>query len=158
VGSCRWHSIFCNYCLSFRLHYDASKILSPETDEPSCPHLITPLTPTSVCAVTTRLQSINCMNWIYSHSRIDEAATVGSCKINRLLFADDLVLLVSSQHGLQHALDRFSVACEQVGSKTSAKNRVLCLSRKAKQCLLQMSRNTLAFTSDGTSTLTHELV
>jgi len=32
-----------------------------------------------------------------SHSRVDEGVTVGSYRINRLLFADDLVLLASSQ-------------------------------------------------------------
>jgi len=30
-----------------------------------------------------------------SHTWVDEGATVGSCRINRLLFADDLVLLAS---------------------------------------------------------------
>ena len=34
------------------------------------------------------------MNWIESH-RVNEGVTVGSCRINRLLFADDLVLLAS---------------------------------------------------------------
>ena len=38
------------------------------------------------------------MNWIDSHSRVDEGLTVGSCRINRLLFAYDLVLVASSQH------------------------------------------------------------
>ena len=37
------------------------------------------------------------MNWIDSHSRVDEGVTVGSCRINRLLFADELVLLASFQ-------------------------------------------------------------
>jgi len=31
------------------------------------------------------------------HSRVDEGVTVGSCRINHLLFADELVLLASSQ-------------------------------------------------------------
>jgi len=44
------------------------------------------------------------MNWIDSHSRVDEGVRAGSCRINRLLFAEDLALLVSSQQGLQHAL------------------------------------------------------
>jgi len=35
------------------------------------------------------------MNWIDSHSRVDEG--VRSCKINRLLFSDNLALLASSQ-------------------------------------------------------------
>jgi len=37
------------------------------------------------------------MNWIDSHSQVDEGVTVGSYRINHLLFADDLVLLASSQ-------------------------------------------------------------
>jgi len=32
------------------------------------------------------------MNWIDSHKRIDEGVTVGNCKMNRLLFAHELVL------------------------------------------------------------------
>jgi len=45
------------------------------------------------------------MNWTDSHSRADEDLTVGSCRNNRLLFADDSVLLASFQQGLEHALD-----------------------------------------------------
>jgi len=37
-------------------------------------------------------------------SQINGCATIGNCKINRLLFADDLVLLSSSESGLQCAL------------------------------------------------------
>jgi len=58
------------------------------------------------------------MNWIDSHSRVDWSVTVRSCRINRLLFADDLVLPVSQQR-LQHALDRFSAACDRAGMKIS---------------------------------------
>jgi len=32
------------------------------------------------------------MNWIDSHRRVDEDAIVGDCRINRLLFADELVM------------------------------------------------------------------
>jgi len=51
------------------------------------------------------------------HSRADEGVTVGSARINRLLFAEDLILLSSSEQGLhtfQHILDTrdwFSAAC-----------------------------------------------
>jgi len=49
-------------------------------------------------------------NYIDSHSRVvDEGVTVGRCRMNCLLFADDLVLLASSEQGLQHPPDRFSV-------------------------------------------------
>jgi len=32
------------------------------------------------------------MNWIGSHKRIDEDVAVGNCRMNRLRFADELVL------------------------------------------------------------------
>ena len=35
----------------------------------------------------------------------------GRCKISRMLFADDLVLLASSESGLQHAINGFAAAC-----------------------------------------------
>jgi len=73
-------------------------------------------------------------NGIDSHSRVDEGVTAGSCRINRLLFASDLVLLASSQQSLQHALDRFSAACGQVGMETSTTMTViLCLSKTPSQ-------------------------
>ena len=42
--------------------------------------------------------------------------------MRRLLYADDLVLLDSSQNGLQQALDRFSDACSVAGMKISRAN------------------------------------
>ena len=55
--------------------------------------------------------------------------TVGSCRINPLVFADDLVLLVSFEQGLQHALDRFAAAvCCQAGMKMSCKRPQYCFS------------------------------
>ena len=84
------------------------------------------------------------MTWIDTHSRVDGGVTVGACRINRLLFADDLVLLTSSQQSLQHALDRFSAACNQTRLKIITKNtEVLCLSTNPRQCMLQVSGNTL---------------
>jgi len=84
------------------------------------------------------------MNWTDSHSHVDEGVTVGSCKINHLLLADDLVLLASSQPGLQQALDRFCGACDQAGMKISTKMiQVSCFSSNPGQCMLQVSGNTL---------------
>jgi len=78
------------------------------------------------------------MNLKHSRSQVDEGATVGSCRINRLLFADDLVLLASSQHSLQHVLDRFSAACDRAGMKISTKiTEVLCFSTNPRQCMLR---------------------
>jgi len=50
----------------------------------------------------------------------------------------------SSQQGLQLAFDRFSAACDQEGRKISSKKiEVLCLFRRPRECLLQVSGNTL---------------
>ena len=101
------------------------------------------------------------MNWIDKYSQADECATIGNCKISRLLFADDLVLLSSTESGLQRALNSFADACNTAGMKIStAKTEVLHLSRNPDQCVLQVNGATLkqvekfkylgvAFTSDG---------
>jgi len=70
------------------------------------------------------------MNWIDSHSQVDVGVSIESCRINRLFFAHDLVLLASSPQGRQHGLERFSAACEQARMIISTKQTdVLCLSR-----------------------------
>ena len=101
------------------------------------------------------------MNWIDKCSQADECATIGNCKISRLLFADDLVLLSSTESGLQRALNSFADACNTAGMKIStAKTEVLHLLRNPDQCVLQVNGATLkqiekfrylgvAFTSDG---------
>ena len=101
------------------------------------------------------------MNWIDKCSQADECATIGYCKISRLLFADDLVLLSSTESGLQRALNSFADACNTAGMKIStAKTELLHLSRNPDQCVLQVNGATLkqvekfkylgvAFTSDG---------
>jgi len=61
------------------------------------------------------------MNCIVSHSRVDEGVAVWSYRINRLLVADDSVLLASSQQSLQNALDRFSAAYDRAGMKSTLK-------------------------------------
>ena len=85
------------------------------------------------------------------------------CKFtfSRLLFADDLVLLSSTESGLQRALNSFADACNTAGMKIStAKTEVLHLSRNPDRCVLQANGATLkqvekfkylgvAFTSDG---------
>ena len=79
------------------------------------------------CVLSPLLFSIY-MNWMYKLSRTDLCVTIGRCKISRLLFADDLVLLASSESDLQHALKGFAAACDFAGmkigtSKTSKTNR-----------------------------------
>ena len=99
------------------------------------------------------------MNWIDKCSQADVCATIGNCKISRLLFANDLVLLSSTESGRQRALNSFADACNTAGMKIStAKTEVLHLSRNPDQCVLQVNGATLkqvekfnwvAFTSDG---------
>ena len=101
------------------------------------------------------------MNWIDKYSQADECATIGSCKISRLVFANDLVLLFSTESGLQRALNSFADACNTAGMKIStAKTEVLHPLRDPDQCLLQVNGATLmqvekfkylgvAFTSNG---------
>ena len=86
---------------------------------------------------------------------------IGECTVQRLLFADDLVLLDSTQNRLKQALDRFSKAYSVAGMKISTtKTETMCLSRQPKQCSLQIEEVPLkqsekikylgvSFTSDG---------
>jgi len=71
------------------------------------------------------------MNWIASHRRVDRGVTVGYCRVNGFLFAEELVLhswIFST--GFQHEFDRFSAACDQAETKNSSKTiEVLCLLR-----------------------------
>ena len=59
------------------------------------------------------------MNWIDKYSQADECATIGNCKISRLLFSDDLVVLSFTESGLQRALNSFADACNTAGMKMS---------------------------------------
>ena len=85
---------------------------------------------------------------------------IGNCKINCLLFTDDLVLLSSTEFGLQRALNSFADTCNTARMKIStAKTKILYLSRNHDQYVLQENGATLkwvekftylgvAFTSD----------
>ena len=56
-----------------------------------------------------------------------------------LLFADESVLLASSESGLKHALNGLAAACHIAGMKTStSKTVVLHLSRNPVQCSRQV--------------------
>ena len=101
------------------------------------------------------------MDRIVKNSESCGGVKIGECTVQRLLFADDLVLLDSTQNGLQQALDRFSDACSVAGMKISTtKTETMCLSRQPKQCSLQIDGVPLkqsekfkylgvSFTSDG---------
>ena len=84
------------------------------------------------------------MNWIDKCRQADECASIGNCKISPLLFADDLVLLSSTESGLQRALNSFAYACNTAWMKIgTAKIEVLHLSRNSDQCVLQVNGATL---------------
>ena len=98
------------------------------------------------------------MNCIDKCSQADKCATIGNCKISRLLFAGDLVQLSSSESGLQRALHSFSDACNTAGIKIStAKTEIFHLSRNPDHSSLQLTLKQVekfkylgvAFTSDG---------
>jgi len=80
-----------------------------------------------------------------SHRRLDEGAPVRNCGMNLcVLRATWYWMRASSQQGLQNAFDRFSAACDKAGMKISTKKiEVLCLSRRPRQCILQVSGNKL---------------
>ena len=89
--------------------------------------------------VLSPLLFITYMNWIDKCSQTSECVKIGSFKISRLLFADDLVLLADSESGLQHTLDSFAAACDTAGMKISTvKTEVLHISRNTAQCSLQV--------------------
>ena len=84
------------------------------------------------------------MNWIGKCCQFDECATNGNCKISRLLFFDDLILLSSTESVLQRALNSSADECDTAGMKLNmAKTEVLHLSRNPDQCLLQVNGATL---------------
>ena len=79
------------------------------------------------------------MDRIVKKSESCGGVKIGDCTIQRLLFADDLVLLDSTQNGLQLTLDRFSDTCSVAGMKINTiKTETTCLSRQPKQCSLQI--------------------
>ena len=70
------------------------------------------------------------MNWIDRYSSADDCASIENCKISRMLFADDLVLLSSTEFGLLRALNNFADSRDTAEMKIStAKTEVLHLSR-----------------------------
>ena len=70
---------------------------------------------------------------IVKKSESCDGVQIGDCTVQRLLFADDLVLLNSTQNGLQQALDRFSDACSVAEMKIgSTKTETMCRSRQPK--------------------------
>jgi len=79
------------------------------------------------------------MNWIDKRNQINECAMVENCKINRLLFADDLNLHSSTESSLQRALNDFAAACDNAGMKLSTIKTEVLIFREPDQSSLQMS-------------------
>ena len=77
------------------------------------------------------------MDRISRHSRGEESVRFGDLRIASLLFADDVVLLATSDRDLQHALGRFAAECEAVGMRVStSKSEAMVLCRKTVECFL----------------------
>ncbi len=71
------------------------------------------------------------MDRISRRSQGPEGVGFGDHAISSLLFADDVVVLATSDQDLQHALGRFAAECEAVGMRISAsKSEAMVLSRK----------------------------
>ena len=80
------------------------------------------------------------MDGIVRKSESYGEVSIRESTVQRLLFADDLVLLDSTKNGLQQTLDRFSDACSVARMKISTtKVETNCLSRQPNQCSLQSS-------------------
>jgi len=83
---------------------------------------------------------ITYMDRIVNRSRGRERVTIGDVDVARLLFADDLVILASSEDDLQRALDRFAAECELAEMRVStSKTEVMVLSRRPLSCTLHVS-------------------
>ncbi len=71
------------------------------------------------------------MDWISRRSWREESVWSGDLRIASLLFADDVVLLVTSDCDHQYALERFAAECEAVGMRLStSKSEAMILFRK----------------------------
>uniref|UniRef100_A0A3P9PV83 Reverse transcriptase domain-containing protein n=1 Tax=Poecilia reticulata TaxID=8081 RepID=A0A3P9PV83_POERE len=82
---------------------------------------------------------ITFMDRISRRSRGVEGIRFGGLRIASLLFADDGVLLASSERDLQLSLERFAAECGAAGMRLSAsKSEAMVLSRKRVECLLRV--------------------
>ncbi|KAK0131008.1 Retrovirus-related Pol polyprotein from type-1 retrotransposable element R2 [Merluccius polli] len=81
---------------------------------------------------------------ISRHSQGVEGVRFGDLRIGSLLFADDVVLLASSDRDLQLSLDRFAAECEAAGMRIStSKSESMVLNRKRVECTLRVGDETL---------------
>uniref|UniRef100_A0A3B3HQU3 Reverse transcriptase domain-containing protein n=1 Tax=Oryzias latipes TaxID=8090 RepID=A0A3B3HQU3_ORYLA len=79
------------------------------------------------------------MDRISRRSQGPEGIWFGDHRISSLLFADDVVLLASSNRDLQRALGRFAAECEAAGMRVStAKSEAMVLDRRKVVCHLSV--------------------
>jgi len=77
-------------------------------------------------------------------SRGEGSVRFGDLRIASLLFADDVVLLATSDHDLQHALGRFAAECKAVGMRVStSKSVAMVLCRKTVESSLRVGSELL---------------
>ena len=70
---------------------------------------------------------------------LQESVRFGDLRIASLLFADDVVLLATSDRDLLHALGRFAAECEAFGMRVStSKSEAMVLCRKTVECSLRV--------------------
>ena len=81
---------------------------------------------------------------ISRRSRGEESVQFGDLRIASLLFADDVVLLATSDRELQHALGRFAAECEAVAMRVStSRSEAMVLCRKTVECSLRVGSELL---------------
>uniref|UniRef100_A0A8C6LRX0 Reverse transcriptase domain-containing protein n=1 Tax=Nothobranchius furzeri TaxID=105023 RepID=A0A8C6LRX0_NOTFU len=82
---------------------------------------------------------ITFMDRISRRSQGVEGIRFGGLRIRSLLFADDVVLLASSERDLQLSLERFAAECEAAGMRiSSSKSETMVLIQKRVECLLRV--------------------
>uniref|UniRef100_A0A8C6P9E0 Reverse transcriptase domain-containing protein n=1 Tax=Nothobranchius furzeri TaxID=105023 RepID=A0A8C6P9E0_NOTFU len=82
---------------------------------------------------------ITFMNKISRRSQGVEGFCFGGLRIRSLLFADDVVLLASSECDLQLSLEQFAAECEAAGMRiSSSKSETMVLIQKRIKCLLRV--------------------
>ena len=73
------------------------------------------------------------MNWMDKLSQIKVCVTIRSGKNSRMLFANDLILLVSSESGLQPEINCFAAAGMKI---STSKTEILQLLKNLVKCFL----------------------
>ncbi|XP_061541984.1 ankyrin repeat domain-containing protein 13D isoform X7 [Phycodurus eques] len=82
---------------------------------------------------------ITFMDRISRRSRGEKGVRFGGLGIASLLFADDVVLLASSNRDLQLSLEQYAAECEAAGMRiNTSRSEIMVLSRKRLACPLQV--------------------